>query len=85
MYNDRYVLQIGLFSTVPIFLNWNLLHSTDKIKSLFLNIELSPAGRVERVAEEPVYLMFIDLLHDIEGMAKQYFHVLTVYKTKIFV
>ena len=44
--------------------------STDKIKSLFLNIEFSQAGSVEREAEELVYLMFIDLLHDIEGMAK---------------
>lgn len=59
---------------VPIiFLNCicYLLHSTDKIKNLFINIEFSPAGSVEREAEELVYLMFIDLLHDIEGRAKQ--------------
>ena len=41
--------------------------------------EFSSPKSVEREAEELVYLMFIDLLHDIEGMAKQYI-VLHLYR-----
>ena len=52
---------------------------TEKIKSLFMSIEFSSPKSVEREAEQLVYLMFIDLLHDIEGMAKQYI-VLHLYR-----
>ena len=44
-----------------------------------MSIEFSSPKSVEREAEELVYLMFIDLLHDIEGMAKQYI-VLHLYR-----
>ena len=57
----------------------NIISFHRKIKSLFMSIEFSSPKSVEREAEELVYLMFIDLLHDIEGMAKQYI-VLHLYR-----